>query len=231
MVDSRKKDREIDPIVYVYDGVVLRYPSWTTEEVGRHDFMGSRDDHEWRMGNEYILPGKHAMIVERIRAGAEGHTRRDCVLIRSGKRSRGQMNSMSERRAGQVLALFTSRQGMDNSVMKLAYVSLFETMKGPDPSSGLYLLRRSKKFAVIDIKDIERGVHLIPKFGHQVGATEGIKRSVDVEQMRIRTEAETAHAGIGGSAVTVTTWLDVMPHYEEFWLNIWIDNHLYKTIW
>ena len=40
MVDSRKKDREIDPIVYMYDGVVLRYPSWTTEEVGRHDSMG-----------------------------------------------------------------------------------------------------------------------------------------------------------------------------------------------
>jgi len=141
------------------------------------------------------------------------------------------MNSMSERRAGQVLALFTSRQGMDNSVMKLAYVSLFETMRGLDRNSGLYLLRRTKKFAVIDIKDIERGVHLILKFGHQVGATEGIKRSVDVEQMRIRTEAETAHAGIGGSAVTGTNWLDVMPHYEEFLLNIWIDNYLYKTIW
>ena len=84
---------------------------------------------------------------------------------------------------------------------------------------------------MIDIEDIERGVHLIPKFGHQVGATEGIKRSIDVEQMRIRTEAETARVGNGDSTSTVTSWLDVMPHYEEFWLNIWIDNHLYKTIW
>jgi len=231
-VDSRKKDRDIDPLVHVYDGVVIRYPSWTTEELGRCDSVQrSRDDHELKMGNEYILPSKHAMIVERIRAGAEGHTRRDCVLITWGKSSRGQMTSMSERRVGQVLALFKSRQWMDGSDMKLAYISLFETMKGPDPNSGLYLLRRTKKMAVIDIEDIERGVHLIPKFGHQVGATEGVKRTVDVEQMRVGMEADVGNARWGDSAVTVTSWLNVIPHYEEFWLNIWIDNHLYKTIW
>ena len=180
-VDSGRKDREIDPIVYVYGGVVLRYPSWTMEELGRCDSTESRSDHEWKMGHENIQPDKRAMIVERVRAGAEGHTRRDCVLIRSGKRSRGQITSMSGRWVGQVLALFTSQQSMNSSGMKLAYVSLFETVRGPDPNSGLCLLRRTKKFVVIDIEDIERGVHLIPKFGHQVGATEGIKRSIDIE--------------------------------------------------
>jgi hypothetical protein len=39
-----------------------------------------------------------------------------------------------------------------------------------------------------------------------------------------------ALTGCTDSIITVTTWLDVMPYYEELWLNIWIDNHLYKTI-
>ena len=72
------------------------------------------------------------------------------------------MTSMSGRRVGQVLALFKSRQWMHGPDMKLAYVSLFETMKGPDPNSGLYLLRRTKKIVVIDIEDIERGYTLSP---------------------------------------------------------------------
>ena len=64
-----------------------------------------------------------------------------------------------------------------------------------------------------------------------MGATEGVKRTVDLEQMRVGTEAEAADACGANSAIAVATWLNVMPHYEEFWLNIWIDNHLYKTIW
>jgi hypothetical protein len=80
---------------------------------------------------------------------------------------------------------------------------------------------------VIDAADIERGVHLIPKFGNQVGETAQKKRGVDNE--RLIWKLSQVEAG-RSSSVTETTWLDVLPHYEEFWLNTWIDHHLYRNI-
>jgi len=31
--------------------------------------------------------------------------------------------------------------------------------------------------------------------------------------------------------VSVNKWLNVMSHYDDFFLNVWTDNHIYKTIW
>ena len=80
---------------------------------------------------------------------------------------------------------------------------------------------------VIDATDIERGVHLIPKFGNQIGETAKKKREVDNERL-IWTLSQVE---AGQSTVTVLTWLDVMPHYKEFWLNTWIDPHMYRNIY
>lgn len=43
----------------------------------------------------------------------------------------------------------------------------------------MYLLERSKKYAVINVKDIERPVHLIPKFGLEVGKSVKVKQELD----------------------------------------------------
>ena len=62
--------------------------------------------------------------------------------------------------------------------MELAFVSWFETKRTADPNSGLYLVGRTTKYTVISVKDIERPVHLIPKFGSQVGTTTKVKQEL-----------------------------------------------------
>jgi hypothetical protein len=39
--------------------------------------------------------------------------------------------------------------------------------------------------------------------------------------------------GNGGSKAVVSTnpWLDVLSYYDDFWLNIWADDHTYQLIY
>jgi hypothetical protein len=53
---------------------------------------------------------------------------------------------------------------------------------GKDTVTGLFPLKRSTKCSVIQVDDIERGVHLIPRFGRQVGDTVWKKRLVEQSQ-------------------------------------------------
>jgi hypothetical protein len=95
---------------------------------------------------------------------------------------------------------------------------------------------------VIDVKDIERGVHLIPKFGHQIGQTAKMKRVMEESRTTIalmtsdqddELDANANARSTHGNMITVSrsTWLDVMPHYEDLFSNDWIDNHIYKSVW
>ena len=61
---------------------------------------------------------------------------------------------------------------------QLAYVSWFE-IREQDNVTGLYVLKRTQKCSVICINEIERPIHLIPKFGHQAGNNYHIKRQIE----------------------------------------------------
>ena len=92
------------------------------------------------------------------------------------------INTMSFKRVTQSLLLFQYRVNGEK-LQKLAYVSWFETKSGAaDRSSGLYLVGRTKKTWVIPVKDIERGVHLIPKFGAKVGEAIKLKQMLSKEK-------------------------------------------------
>lgn len=84
---------------------------------------------------------------------------------------------MSFKRAAQLL-LFHCRVNDSGLLQKIAYVSCFETKSAADGNSRLYLVGRTKNPSVIPVRDIERGVHLIPKFGAKVGETRKIKQKL-----------------------------------------------------
>ena len=182
------------------------------------------------MGREEIEPSPGTMIKERVRAGLEGHGRKDCVLIRCSpsKVSRVNQDSMSGRRVVQLLALFTLEEDIASGRLELAFVSLFETKRGPngpDAISGMYHLHRTTRVAVIEVKDIERGVHLIPKFGQQIGQTVKVKKAVEEKRITItfiecdRAEADRADDYAGSTiqvSISTNSWLNVIPHYEDF---------------
>jgi len=102
----------------------------------------------------------------------------------------------------------------------------------------MYLLKRSTKFTVINVKDIERPVHLIPKFGSDVGNSVEVKRRLDQAQESLRLNDIFNTNSLGNSdgednqsEVSTQPVLDSMAYYSEFWLNNWIDANMYKRIY
>jgi hypothetical protein len=117
------------------------------------------------------------------------------------------------------------------------------------------------------VDDIVRGVHLIPRFGRQVGDTVWKKRLVEQSQRTLilswsrnpeilddrnsDSNSEVLDNPFGGGEWTLATvdlesgdangkshaslkvkhWIDVWPHYDEYWLNTWSDDAIYKMIY
>jgi hypothetical protein len=139
---------------------------------------------------------------------------------------------MNYRRVAQLLLLFKCE--WKHQEHELAYVSWFETKRTADPNSGLYLVGRTKKCTVIEVKDIERGVHLIPKFGAQVGETAKLQRKLELEKAQWRLQINTTVMDKREKArldvINERNWSS-LAHYTDFWLNSWIDSHSYKTIY
>ena len=93
---------------------------------------------------------------------------------------------------------------------------------------GYIYLRKQEE--VIEIKDIERSVHLIPKFGSELGTS-----FRTLQQLRQLQSVRNSKIEVKGNSLghkEFRSWSDlVIEYYSEFWLNTWTDAHIYKTIW
>jgi hypothetical protein len=140
---------------------------------------------------------------------------------------------MSHKRVAQLLLLFKCER--QNQAQELAYVSWFETKRTADPNSGLYLIGRTKKCSVIDVNDIMRGVHLIPKFGAQIGEAVKLQRRLEMEkkkwQLMVHTSTQMDKWERARLEVINERSWSPLTHYTDFWLNSWIDHHSYKIIY
>jgi Plavaka transposase len=147
--------------------------------------------------------------VDVISAGPETGRRRDCVLVKcsdSGKSRARERNSMTNRKVARVRFFFKFKEDLKrNWAPGYAYIQWFSTMGPVDPRSGMYTVKCTNKFEVIDVNRIEYGVHLIPKFGNTLSAS-----SKDVP--------------IGPFGP------QVFDHFEEFFLNTWIDIYQYNDV-
>jgi len=228
-----------DPLIYVYDSLRVKYPSWIEEEVGTIQISSATDpSSNLRVPpKEHYLPGSAKTISERIKCAPVGKGRRDAVLVtRPTQQGDAAMRGW---KVAQVLLLFKCRQFMREEQDELAFVSLFDTKKKASVTSNkMYLLKRSTKFTVINVKDIERPVHLIPKFGSDVGNSVEVKRRLDQAQESLRLNDIFNTNGLGNSdgednqsEASTQPVLDSMAYYSEFWLNNWIDANMYKRIY
>ena len=91
---------------------------------------------------------------------------------------------------------------------------------------------------MINVKDIERPVHLIPKFGSDVGNSVDVKRHLDQTQESMQRNDIFNIDDVGDSddednqlEVSTQSALDSMTFYSQFWLNNWIDSNMYKRIY
>jgi hypothetical protein len=97
-----------------------------------------------------------------------------------------------------------------------------------DTSRGMYLVKRTSKRPVIPVHNIERPVHLMPKFGSQLRAAAQAKKVMDEANERDRAWR---HQTNYKSTKTLNMTDFILEHYSEFWLNVWSDRHIYKSIY
>jgi hypothetical protein len=85
----------------------------------------------------------------------------------------------------------------------------------------------TSKYSIIPIDDIERDVHLISRFG-SVGESANINKELDriLEGNRYQMEKEMS----SGDILILNKSDLIMNQYKEFWLNSWLDPHMYKNI-
>ena len=131
--------------------------------------------------------------------------RHDTVLIRwvTASEDRGEMGN---RRVAQLLLLFKLQTDFRLDPYQLAFVQWLErtdhTRTQADPACGMYKLKKTKKFQVIEVETIERAVHLILAYGDTLST--------------VMAYGESSPA---------------LESYEFFWLNNQADEHVFNTIW
>jgi len=146
--------------------------------------------------------------VDVISAGPEKGRRRDCVLVEciSGESRARELNTMTNRKVARVIFFFKFKKDLSHAAPGYAYIQWFSTIGPVDPRSGMYTVMRTTRYEVIDVSRIKSGVHLIPKYGNTLRASE--------------TEVPIGRFGP-----------EVFEHFEEFFLNSWIDIYHYNNIY
>lgn len=127
----------------------------------------------------------------------------DTVLIRWEK-AEGR-NTMNNRRVGRIHLIFSVVCSLSGNKVGMAYVEWFKVTSGKwDHRTEMFKVTRSvpPNYMVIDIGSIERGCQLVPCF-------DGF---------------ETQMAG-------KPKFIPSLDKYQHFWINNWIDRHMYNTIY
>jgi hypothetical protein len=119
-----------------------------------------------------------------VRINPNTFYRHDTVLVKYEQSApRGSMSHiMARRRVVHVLLPFKCHQG--GKEQHLALVSWFKTIRiAKDTSCGMYLVRRIAKRSVISVKDIERPLHLMLKFGG-MDSTDSVTKAMEEARQR-----------------------------------------------
>ena len=83
------------------------------------------------------------------------------------------------------------------------------------------------------MEDIERGVHLVPKFGANVGEAIKLKCKLQEAKAMWKIQMQTTSMNIREryrlEVLNERAWSS-LSQYSEFWLNSFVDLHAYKNI-
>jgi hypothetical protein len=183
-------------------------------------------------------PATQAITVEDAKATKNAnhlkYGRYDSVLLKwtgEHRTPKHRVYSMSNWKVAHLLALFKCKS--DNGALQLAFVNLYAIAGTPKDGHchGLYLVRKTSRFQVVPVTDIESDVHLIPKFGNRIRVAVTVNKTIKQRLSENHTLAER----LGGDKVvnqgrSLNKSDLIMDHYKQFWLNSWLDSHIYKNI-
>ena len=135
---------------------------------------------------------------------------------------------MSYRKMIQILLFF--KYQIDNDELILIFVSYFSLKYRADINSGLYLIDRIIRFEIIDINAIERTVHLIPKFGSEIGSAIKVRQEIEAMKTNWKLRQLTGEILDEAEQIVQARRRSTLSFYNDFWLNSWIDRDLYRKI-
>jgi hypothetical protein len=169
------------------------------------------------------IQGK-TMVKEYVRSGPGKSPRRDCVLVFDPEKRSRVASTMAQRKIYQIVLLFKceafDHRGISNADKDLeGFILGREFSIGQrDEDNKMYAARKTEKLEVIPVSKIERSIHLIPRYGSNIGDTLNLKKRVQDESCDLITGK-------------VTKYIDALSLYKDFWVNSWSDNHIYNLIW
>jgi hypothetical protein len=126
--------------------------------------------------------------------------RYDTVLLRYSNEER-EDRVLYNKRVARLLLLFSLVTPSDGQNQELAFVQMFGISTEVDQDCGMYRVKKTTTFEVVEIATIEQGVHLIPMY-------QGTKNQI--------------------ASSTSAPALDM---YSEFWLNNQVNLHKYNSIY
>ena len=126
--------------------------------------------------------------------------RYDTVLLRYSNDEK-EDRLMYNKRVARLLLLFSLATGNEHETHQLAFVEMFGISPSVDPDNGMYRVKKSSSFEVVEIETIEQGVHLIPVYKG--------------------TSTEMASS----------TSKPALDTFSEFWLNNQVNLHKYNSIY
>lgn len=248
-----------DPYISVHDSFSIEWPLWRQENIAMGLVEGINESCVTSSGSasqnlrpvEYTYPSNRTRMKARITALHDDTPRSDPVLILTPDRPlRDNTNSLTGKKVGQVLLLFKYRNQLGrvgdlNTELCLAYVRWFSITSTPSPDSGSDLFCvscNSTSHAVIPIESIERPVHLIPKFGTEMGRMKKIHQEIlqNHGELKVLKTRQGTREGWGEGSqegerdqnrIRFRKPLDAFGYYSEFYLNSWSDKHMYENIY
>jgi len=241
----RKSDIDRDPRIYVYNSMKITFPSWLQQEVvtcsetrsskTNQTHLNDVDSNHQGRAMEYLLPSKSSRQTQRIISVPQRHRHQETILISTPNlQNRHSVDALSHRKVAQVLLFFQCPQFNESHpegfTYELAYISWFD-IKIFNNTNGLYMVSHSKRFGIVEVKDIERPIHLISKFGGNFRATVKAKRKMDKAGDRFQLLEAEGSSGIQQAGMNSPKCaVDPLWYYNEFYVNCWLDPYTYKNI-
>ena len=120
--------------------------------------------------------------------------------------------------------------------MELVYVNLYTTgAKGPQDSNvGMFTVEKTTRYMISEVERVERGVHLIPKFGNTFKSSDVLRKVEQEKARRALSKPSESMAPLESAAPklqSLTGSLEVVPEYKIFYLNNQVDSHAYRLLY
>lgn len=139
--------------VYVFEQMHIVYNKQGTDDEFDAHTVHCTDSYNYQQDENKAAPRRDTVLVQRDKAEGDWEDE----------------GTMKNRDVARILCLFSLNVVSDR---QFAFIRWFSCSPDPEDDTGMFVVRKTNDYEVVDVRSIERGVHLIPDFGDKIGSTE-----------------------------------------------------------